>query len=79
LLGPSVICPDGCRVVIVANSRVRHADQRLRNVHGIEVSCSTLWWATHAGVVPARTRPSHGHPPCPLGNAQLAVGAAILC
>ena len=59
LLGPSVICPDGCRVVIVANSRVRHADQRLRNVHGIEVSCSTLWWATHAGAAHDMYQPVH--------------------
>lgn len=59
LLAPDVSCPDGCRVIIVANSRARHVDQRLKNVQGIEVSCSTLWWARRAGSVHDIYQPVH--------------------
>ena len=36
---------DGRLVIVVANSRTRRSDARFRDVSGIEISCSTLWWA----------------------------------
>ena len=40
--------PNVQQVIIVANSRTRHCDVRLQHMVGIEISCSTLWYARRA-------------------------------
>ena len=47
LLGPDeLVCPDHCfRFVIIKNWSGKRVDQRLHNVHGVSINCSTLWWA----------------------------------
>ena len=59
LLEPYVMAPDDYRFIVVASSRVRHVDQRLKHVDGIEVVCSTLWWAKRASSVHDMHQPVH--------------------
>lgn len=40
---PDGPCPDHCRLIVFASSQQRRIDTRLANVHGVEISCSTLW------------------------------------
>ena len=59
LLGPDVMCPDDYRFIVVGSSAARHVDQRLKNVDGIEVVCSTLWWAKRSSSIHDLRQPVH--------------------
>jgi hypothetical protein len=50
LLEDYVMCPDDYRFIVVGRSTAWRVDQRLKNVDGIEVSCSTLWWAKQGAI-----------------------------
>ena len=53
------MAPDDYRFIVVASSRVRREDHRLKHVDGIEVVCSTLWWAKRPSSVHDMHQPVH--------------------
>ena len=50
LIEPDACLPDPIhrQVIVVANSRARGSDARLKDMAGIEISCSRMWWAKRA-------------------------------